>query len=100
MIEIDLQSGFTGQSVEILVDEQAVFSKEGVATKKLLGKADSITLKGADRKKGVSIQIKVGGGIPEQTLYLTPESVGDFVGVNLEDGELKLIVSKRPFGYG
>jgi hypothetical protein len=100
MVVIDLQDGFTGQPVEIRVNGKTVYSQLQVTTKKLLGIADSVTIENSSKQDGVSILLNVGKDSRQYRIDLDEKSKGDYVGINIEDGQLQHIVSKHPFGYG
>ena len=100
MLVIDLQSGFTGQQVEIRLNGKEVFKADHITTRKLFGLATSVKLEEYSRNEHIAATLIV-EGMPDYTFELGPDTdEGEFIGVNLEEGKLKHICSLRPFGYG
>ena len=95
-MRIDLQEGFSNDAVEVYVNGTKVLEKEGVTTKRMLGLALSSKIDVPDG--AFAIEIKV----PTKNLAKT-FSVESFdtanLGVSIHNGELKIITSKRRFGY-
>jgi hypothetical protein len=95
-MRIDLQDGFENDDVEIYVNGEKALHKEGVTTRRVLGFALSFEVEAPDGH--LAIEIKV----PTKNLSQTfPVNTFDtpHVGISIQNGELKIITSKRRFGY-
>ncbi len=93
---IDLQDGFDGIDVEILVNGRSVARLDGVETDEMLGVAESV-------------EVEVPSGATELVVRIGPEfeaaaalqvDADRFVGVSRAGDELSFAVATDPFGYG
>ena len=95
-MRIDLQEGFSNDTVEILVNGNVVLQKEGVTTKRMLGLALSSEIDVPDGT--LDIEIKV----PTKTLSKSTSvetSNTPNLGISIHNGEIKIITSETHFGY-
>ena len=95
-LRVDLQEGFAGDDVDIRINGRESLHKEGVTTKRVLGLATSSEIEVPDGP--VSVEIEV----PTKQLSKTISLEGaesSHLGVSIQDGEIKVIVSSKRFGY-
>ncbi len=96
LLVIDLQEGFSDDTVEIQVGEQRVFHKEGVNTDYAIGLADSV---------GVQIHagfVKVGVSVVSSLLsesIMLKVSTTVYLGVSIVDNVINFIVPDERFLY-
>jgi len=96
-ISIDFQDGFVNDSVKCQLNGKTIYSKNNCNTSRLIGLADSMSVKtgkgltklkviilNRDIEKEISIDIK--------------DDV--YVGFSLVNDTIEYIVSAKPFGYG
>lgn len=95
-LHVDLQEGFTDDEVALRINGQELFQKEGVTTKTLLGLASSAEIEVPNGT--VTIEIKVPTKNLAKTISLET-SGSEYLGVSIENGKIKHIVSPEPFGY-
>ncbi len=95
-LTVDLQDGFDGVTVVVIVNGRTVAELESVTTDEMLGLAESV-------------EVEIPEGSTELTVRVGDELEGDvafdadgerFVGVSLTGGRLVTNVSEEPFGYG
>ena len=95
-LRVDLQEGFNDDAVDLRVNGQDGFQKEGVTTKLLLGLASSAEIEVPNGT--VTIEIKIPTKNLAKTISLeTPSS--KYLGVSIANGKIEHIVSREPFGY-
>ena len=95
-LRVDLQEGFAGDDVDIKINGRESLHKKGVTTKRALGLATSSEIEVPDGP--VSVEIEV----PTKQLSKTISLEGaesSHLGVSIQDGEIKIIVSSKRFGY-
>jgi hypothetical protein len=95
-LHIALQDGFTGDTVVINVNSKLVFEKKNVRTRTQIGLADSFETE--VEEGSVSIEVK----IPEKGLsekYDLQFTTATYVGVSIDDHQIKFKISQQPFGY-
>lgn len=96
LLKIDLQEGFSEDTVVIQVNNREVFRKRGVTTKMILGLADSIELEVPD----LSAIIKV--ALPSKGLSETislPLDAPVYLGLSVMNSQIAYIVDQKPFAY-
>lgn len=95
-VQIDLQEGFDGSAVAVLIDRGEVFAAESVQTVALTGFAETFT-------------VQVAADVVEIELCVAGESVGAervdlrdglFVGLSIEHGAMTVIQTVTALGYG
>ena len=93
---VDLQGGFDGDSVQIVVNGRMVAQLDDVVTDDMLGLAESVELQVP--RGATDLIVRIGEGIEIGTRI---DVEGDrFVGVDTSGDEILLDVSTQPFGYG
>jgi hypothetical protein len=93
---IDLQEGFTDDTVIVKVNQEEVFNKHDVQTKLLLGYADTFEV---EVPAGLT---KVEIAVPTKKLSQTIElsvSKTTYLGVSIQVERIEHLVSETPFGY-
>ena len=95
-MRIDLQEGFTDDDVEIYVNAAKVLEKEGVTTKRMLGLASSAEIDVPDG--AFVIEVKVPTKNLSKTFSVESSDIPN-LGISIHNGELKIITSKKRFGY-
>jgi hypothetical protein len=96
-LRVDLQEGFTGDEVNLLINGQQSLHKQGVTTKSLLGLANSSEIEVPDGP--ITIEIQVPTKSLSKTISLET-SASKHLGFSIENGKVEHIISQRPFGYG
>ena len=95
-LHIDLQEGFTDDTVIVNVDQTEVFNKHNVQTKLLLGYANTFEVQ---VPAGL---VKVEIVVPTQKLSKTielPISKSTYLALSLQGNQIDHMVSDTPFGY-
>lgn len=95
-LRVDLQEGFAGDDVDIRINGRESLHKEGVTTKRMLGLATSSEIEVPDGP--VNVEVEVPTKHLSKTISLE-SSESSHLGVSIQEGEIKLIVSQKPFGY-
>lgn len=95
-LRVDLQEGFKDDAVDLRVNGQDGFQKEGVTTKLLLGLASSAEIEVPNGT--VTIEIKVPTKNLAKTISLEVPSA-KYLGISIANGKIEHIVSHEPFGY-
>ncbi|MEJ2484721.1 MAG: hypothetical protein P8Y68_03200 [Anaerolineales bacterium] len=96
-LDIDLQSGFLADTVQIEVNGELVWEEKEVTTEMLIGLADSIETEVSEGTVTLTVRI------PTQDLSseIDLDVDGDkYIGVSVMDGSIDIFVSDTPFGYG
>jgi hypothetical protein len=93
---VDLQDGFDGDDVEIVVNGRSVARLDGVVTDEMLGLAESVEVEVPTGLTELVVRVGVG---TESTVELDVDD-GRFIGVSRSGDELRLHVASEPFGYG
>ncbi len=93
---VDLQGGFDGEVVELVLNGRSVAQLDDVVTDEMLGLAESVELQipegATDMIVRISDRVEIGTRI---------DVSGDrFVGVDVTGDEIVLDVRTQPFGYG
>ena len=84
-LRIDLQAGFSNDTVKIRIDNHEVFQKEGVSTDYSIGRADSVE---AEVKEG---DLTVEVSLPKKNLSKAIEiSKAAYLKVSVQNGEIVL----------
>lgn len=93
---VDLQAGFTGDTVIVLVDGAQALRREDVTTDYSIGRADSAEVDAAAHRVTLEVQIPTQGISGETTVDLdeTP-----YVGVSSSNGKVEFRLSKETFIY-
>jgi hypothetical protein len=95
-VQIDLQEGFDGSAVEVLVDGSEVFSAESVQTLALTGFAETFTVQVVT--DAVEVELRVASdSVGVECVALRN---GLFVGLSIEHGAMTVIQTVTAFGYG
>jgi hypothetical protein len=96
-LRIDLQEGFADDEVEIRINGREALHKQGVTTKRMLGLATSVEIE-VPEDRPVTVQVEVPTKHLSKSILL---SVADspHLGISILNGEIKLIVSRKAFGY-
>ena len=95
---IDLQTGFSADTVVVLVDGARALSRENVTTDYSIGRADSAEVDVAAGAERVSVEVQ----IPTQNISgKTTVDVGNtpYVGVSSENGKVEFRFSETVFVY-
>ena len=95
-LDIHLQDGFSRNSVLISVNNEKVFSKTNVTTKRILGLADTVSVTVPD-DQWPSIHIQVDRDVSQ--VISVPPSAKMNVGLSLAGNQIRHIISPRAFGY-
>lgn len=95
-LRVDLQEGFAADDVDIRINGLESLHKEGVTTKRMLGLATSSEIEVPDGP--VNVEIEVPTKRLSKAISLE-SSESSHLGVSIQDGEIKLTVSRKPFGY-
>lgn len=95
-LRVDFQEGFAADEVDIKVNGRDSFHKEGVTTRRMIGLATSSEVEVPDGPLKVEIEVPT-KNLSKKILLNSPDSA--HLGVSIQGGELKLIVSRKPFGY-
>jgi len=95
-LRIDLQEGFAADDVDIRINGRESLHKEGVTTKRVLGLATSSEIEVPDGP--VNVEIEVPTKQLSKTISLE-HAESSHLGVSIQDGEIKVIVSPKRFGY-
>jgi len=96
-LDIDLQSGFLADTVQIEVNGELVWEDKEVTTEMLIGLADSFETEVSEGTVTLTVRI------PTQDLSseIDLDVDGDkYIGVSVMDGRIDIFVSDTPFGYG
>lgn len=95
-LRVDFQDGFAADEVDIRINGRNSFHKKGVTTKRMLGLATSSEVEVPDGP--VKVEIKVPTKHLSKTISLE-SSESAHLGVSIQGGELKFMISQKPFGY-
>jgi hypothetical protein len=95
-LHIDLQEGFTGDTVVVKVNQDEVFNKHDVQTKLLLGYADGFEVEVPAGPTKVEIAVPTKN--LSQTIVLSVSKT-PYLGVSIQGGRIEILVSETPFGY-
>ena len=95
-LSIDFQDGFVNDTVMVQIDDEEVFRKERVSTRRLTGLAASFQTQ--VKEGSVRVQINVPTTEIARTI-LVEVSADTYLGISLVNGAIKYIVSAKPFGY-
>jgi hypothetical protein len=93
---IDLQDGFSDDTVVIRVDGRETFHKQSVSTDYSLGRADSVEIQVSEGR------VKVEVAVPSRRLsdaILLDVSTTVYLGVSIPDGEVGFRISNEMFLY-
>ncbi|MGZ4846272.1 MAG: hypothetical protein ACXV3D_00405 [Halobacteriota archaeon] len=96
LLKVDLQDGFKEDTVTISVNDRAVFHKDNVSTKLLLGYADSLKLDVPTGSIIVAIAVQSRGLSETLSLDISERL---YVGVSIQDNHVTCQVSTKPFVY-
>ena len=97
LLHVDLQEGFTGDSVVVRVNGKEMFQKLGVRTRVQTGYADSFETNVADGSAEVEVVLPL-RNLSESIHLEASEPV--YLGVSLtREGRISYQVSHEPFGY-
>ncbi len=95
-VHFALQEGFANEEVHILCNDVNLYKKENVTTDIRYGLADSFEVTLQDGMNRVKISL------PKRSIaqeFQIQSRSPQYVGISLEDGDLKLKFSDEPFGY-
>jgi len=95
VFHIDLQDGFKGDTVSILVDGREVARRENVCTRRMLGLAEAISISVPDETRQVTISIPTQGINQDVPLPATPS----YLGASVNQGKVETFFSEKPFNY-
>ena len=94
---IHLQDGFTGDEVVVKVNGEERLHRQEVRTRRVLGLAEHVELDVADGPLTIEVSLPARG----LTRHLELTAEGEvYIGISLTGGELRMITSKKQFGYG
>jgi hypothetical protein len=96
LLKVDLQDGFSGDLVIIKIGEMKVFRREDVTTKLMLGYAGSLTLEVPEGQVNIDVSVptrKLSNAISIDTSKPT------YLGLSIENGEIRCSLSEEPFAY-
>ena len=96
-LSVDLQEGFDGETVAVLLGDRMLASVDDVNTDPLLGLAESMTVE-VPVGPGVVLGVRVGDRPVAEMAIATDRD--RYVGVSLVDGAVVFVTSRDPFGYG
>jgi len=95
-VHFALQEGFANEEVHIHCNDVNLYKKENVTTDIRYGLADSFEVTLQDGMNRVKISL------PKRSIdqeFQIQSRSPQYVGISLEDGDLKLKFSDEPFGY-
>ena len=96
-LHIALQVGFSDDTVRIVIDGRAVFSKTGVTTPDHVGLADSVDLTLPTGSRKILVEIPTRRTSETIPITLTAPT---YLGILLsKDGRISSQISPRPFAY-
>ncbi len=95
-LKIDLQAGFSGDRVQVLVDGETILEADEVSTDYSIGHAASAETEVEPGSH--QVEIRVPAKQVSESVSVTVEGPV-FVGVSLDDGRLEVRVSEQPFIY-
>ncbi|MHC4617840.1 MAG: hypothetical protein ACYTEQ_08815 [Planctomycetota bacterium] len=95
-LAIDLQDGFSDDTVVIRVDGQEIFHKQGVNTDYALGRADSVEIQIPEGS--VNVEVTVPSRRLSDTIVLEV-SATVYLGVSIPDDEIHFRTSDEMFLY-
>lgn len=95
-LRVDFQEGFAADEVDIRINGRDSLNKKGVTTKRMLGLATSSEVEVPDGPIKVEIEVLT-KNLSKTILLNSPDSA--HLGVSIQGGEIKFIVSRKPFGY-
>lgn len=93
---IDLQEGFSDDTVVVQVDGQEIFHKEGVNTDYAIGRADSVKIQISEGS--VNIEVTVPSRQLSDTIVLEV-SAKIYLGVSILDDRIDFRISDEMFLY-
>lgn len=96
-LRVDLQEGFADDEVTVKINGSESLHRTGVTTKRMLGLATSSEIEVPDDGP-VTVKVEIPTRHLSKSLLL---SVSDsrHLGVSIQNGEIKFIVSEKAFGY-
>ena len=96
ILSVDLQEGFSDDTVVLHLNGEEVYRQEHVATMRILGLADSFTTNIEEGPATLDIAVETQGIARTVPLDVT----GDiYLGVSLVAGDLETFVSSEALGY-
>ncbi len=96
-VTVDLQDGFTDDTVVISARGQELLREDEVSTRFQIGKARSVQIEVPEGEVALDVQVPTKN---ERATVPIDTSKPVFVGVSLTtEGELEIRVQERPFGY-
>jgi len=93
---IDLQSGFTDDTVLIRVNGEEKFHIDKVTTDKMMGLATSLELPLKEGPTVVDIDVRT-RDLKDNIEIIIKESC--YLGISIQSNKIEFIISKDPFGY-
>jgi hypothetical protein len=95
---IHLQNGFDGDEVVVRVNGNELMRRNDVRTRRILGLAAHEEFEVGDGP--LSLDVSIPGRGVEKHIELDEGGNERYVGLSLEDGDLRVIQRSTPFGYG
>lgn len=95
-LQIDLQTGFQDDPVEVTVDDEIVFQEDAVATSALIGVAEDVAVDVSEGTHRVEVRLPARDITASTEITVEGET---YLGVSLEDNEVVFRVSEEEFGY-
>jgi len=93
---IDLQEGFSGDTVKVEVNGVPLFNKTDVDTDYSIGRSDSISVDSVEGSISVTVSVPT-ANLTDAIVLDADES--PYLGIYLEDGEIKYRTSDHAFDY-
>lgn len=96
LLKVDLQDGFDGDLVTVIVNSAEVFRKEGIKTRLTLGLADSFEVNIPDGKVNIEVSLPM----KDISGTISMEISGPvFLGVSVQDRRISFRRSETMFFY-
>ena len=96
LLNVDLQEGFSNDTVSIRVDGTEVFSKKNVTTKQMIGLAESFTVQVPNGP--FNLQLDVPMRNLKKVITLKMDNVL-YLGISIRGTDIEVIQSGKSFGY-
>ena len=96
LLNVDLQSGFTGDAVIVKINQEEVFRKKNVSTNLLLGYAEHFQQDLPEGDTTIEVELPQ-RNLTENTLLHLYEPL--YLGISIEENRLVFITRKEAFSY-
>jgi hypothetical protein len=96
LLQIDLQNGFSNDTVVLRVDRELIFHKKGVSTDYSLGRADSVDIQVPEGTVKLNVQIPL---LKLSDTITLDTKTNVFLGISIQDEGIHFRVSNEMFIY-